>query len=745
MEGRAPSRAELWLSRALAVVLPAIVLAVGADALTSGQSRDARRQLENAGQLLNGKTLRVPVSEAIQKQMAKGPNLVLLGNSFANTNVDIGLLGSLLGTGRGSAARLSIPNTIGAHWYALLKFQVFRKGNTPPDVVLIVSDLQSALLDQPLSEGSFENLRSLMTARDAEIDKRVEMSGYVWETVQANRTRLRRTAINAVRDNAARAVLPMTPKNRVKRATNEAMERVFHASKTDLSLFRSALPVSVGQEETQIDLSTLPAPRDSFLPEIAKLCHEHGARLVMVRNKESPMMPPGRGDIVPAPLVREARAAIEPWGGLLLDMAPVPMVDAHYDNLDHMTPDGSRRFTMALAEALTDLGIADERERYVRPSDPARVELPEAGPLGPEAIRRSWTALPAGSTARWSWDEPWPGPSDTFRVRAVLEPMEAAGPPTLRVGAHEAVVQALPSGRWLAELVAPAPTEPWDLVIAAPGATVLEGLEVGTGSTPLFLSGYRPDVRGHRLELLGRFEVFGGELYRDAVAPAFASPPPRLPPLPRFQRSTGPTVAYDAGDLVRISDTSTPAYTPLEARCSPVRVSEDGVPLPLTNVGCKEAREYGKGRMCHTERRVLFSATDGTLPGANGRRYAQFLDPARACDGGFWLYPGDHATLAVPPDRLRELRDGVDHLELDVGIADRTLPIDVRVQVRVNGSVRAERTLSDDDGAGAIRVALEPPIRPDDTVELVFDNPTADSWAIVNRAALVPAPPPWAL
>jgi len=741
-------RIDFVISRVLAIVVPFALLAYGFDALTATQTFDKKRQLDNAGQVLNGDVLSVPVNSAIHKRMAKSPEMVIIGNSFANTNVQISLLGSKLGMDKGRTTRLSIPNTIGAHWYALLRHRVFRPEYTPPDVIVIVSDLQSALLTEPLSEGSYRNLLTLIDGDDPVIDARVErQSSYLWDTLLENRAKVRRTTINTFRDLAARRVLGPLPRRKLRNTTNDAMDKVFHASKTDLSLRAAALPVNVGDESTQIDLSALPQAADSFLPEIARLCHENGARLIMVRNKESPLMPPKQGDIVPRSIVADVRAEISQWGGLLIEMDPIEMFAAHYDNLDHMTEDGSKRFTLALADALDDLGVSGERDRYVRPLPPDRVDLPEAKqPAAAASIRRSWRHLDANSAATWSWDEAWPGDPNTFRIRVVVEPIDGDSKPVLRVGNHRATFQQLPSGRWVGQLVAPPPTGPWELVLESPGhPLVLEGLEVGTGPTPLYLSGYRPDVHGHRLELLGRVEVFDGELYRDAVRPKLPARSPRLPQaVGTIGKGPGPSAFVDTPKLRKLSDNLTRTYTPLRARCSPVRVLENGEPLPRPNVGCKELREFGKGRVCHTERRVFFTATDGTHPTKNHRDYQVVLDPERRCDGGFWLYPGDVSRLDVPPERLRELRDGVSSITVTIGVADvREEPVAIELAVKVGGRVRLRQTLSQEQLAKPVKLAIDPPIQPDETVSIRLANRGGEVFAVVNRVALLPPPVVW--
>jgi hypothetical protein len=637
-------------ARALAVILPLSLVGLAFARLGTGLSDDARRQLDNAGQLLNGEVLKVPVTDAIRTRMSASPRLVVLGNSHANTNVHLITLAPAFGIESREATRLSIPNTVGAHWYAILRHHVFVPGIEPPDWVVITADLQSALLTEPQSEGSHGNLLSLLPGPDPVVDARVARdTSFWWSTVLSNRDQVRRNALDAVRDRAVRPVLRNVPRSKVHKVTNDAMDEVFHPSRTDLSLFRNAMPVAVDDAIEQHDPDDLPSPEDSFLPEIAKLCAQHGARLILVRNLPSPAVPPGKGDRVRPGTEARLRELLDPHGGILLDFSRLPMVADLYTNLDHMTEEGARRFTRALAEGLVDLGIGDEPEAFVRPEPLGPPIGGSAVPAELAGIRQSWVAVPSDGVVSWT-GQGWTGTADTFRVRLVMEPTGEARP-TVQIAGMAARVERLPSGRWIAEHAGPPPTGTWTVDVRAEGGgIVVQGLEVGAGATPRYAVGYRPDVRGPRLELLGRVEIFDGEAWLDPVRPIV---PLRVPPVPRAGRglSDGPglTAMFEVPRLTFLSDFETRQHTPRHARCSPIRVIEDGEPLPLPNVGCKEVRDHGAGRSCHAEQRVLFAATDATDPSTNGRSYRLALDPERRCDGGVWLYPGDAVRVPVPP------------------------------------------------------------------------------------------------
>lgn len=697
----------------LAVVLPLLVWGGALYLLGAEPTKDQERQLRNAGMLLNGEVLERPAVDVIDELMARAPRLVILGNSFANTNVQLNPLVERLGLGR-SGARLSIPNTIGAHWYAMLKYRVFVDGHPPPDVVLIASDLQSALLTTPLSEGSAGNLAALTDgAPDPLLQSKVGWTaGLWWASVLEGRRQWRYAAVATVKDNAARILHRRANAKRLRKLTNDAMDQVFDPAKTIPSLAVTPIPTTA----LGLDITDIPAPADSFVEAMAALCYEHGARLVFVRNRESPLIAAGQGDVVQPGTEAAVRALIEPYGGELLDFRRLGMIAEQFDNIDHMTREGSKRFTSVLVAALEDIGVPSTG--LARPPAPTYTG-PDASPY--PQVRKSWRQLDA--PARWSFPA-WDVPAEGFRIQAALE-----GGATLWLDGVQ--LEGRTDGpQTLVDLHPPVPRGPF--VIEARGPGLITALAVGEGA-PRLLVGHRSDLRADRLPLLATPEVFDGEVYFEAPQPRFASPPP---PVGRARRpfAQGPqgTGSYDVGPLRAISDQATRSLTPFGARCSPLRVSEDGVLLPLPNVGCAEVRQRRNGRSCHSDQQLAFAASDLSNPARNGRSYQLELDPERRCDGGFWLYPGDAATLEAPPARLLELRAGVRSLALDVAFPAEG-PARVEVDVRVDGAVVATDVLDRENRHGQ---GLELPwIAPTQRVELVFRN-TEKGFALVNAATL---------
>lgn len=695
------------LSTLVAWTLPWFVVTAAFYTLGSQPTKRQARQLRNAGMLLNGEVLERPAVDVIRESLASGPRLVVLGNSFANTNVYLDGLASGLGI-PGEGVKLSIPNSIGAHWYAVLKQHVFGADQEPPDVVLLASDLQSALLTTPQSEGSMGNLVHLAGPPDDVLQRKVDrVNNWRWSVVLDGRRRWRHQAVSWVRDGAASAVHPEVPSQRLRRLTNRTMDQVFHPSKTDPALAARTSGRPVG-----LDATALPAPEDSFLPDIAELCYRHGARLVLVRNRQSPHVPLDRGDRVPPGTVEQVRALLEPYGGVLMDFRRLPMIEAHFDTIDHMTHEGSRRFTAVLAAALTDLDVPSSV--LSRPPAPRR-----EGPVGSElqGVRQSWTRL--DQPVRWHFPA---GSPPQLRIRAALE-----GGATLHVDGR-----ALPGeqreGRTAVDTLVSV-SGPFTLEARGPG--LITALAVGEGA-PRQLVGHWTDLTAARLPLLAVPEVFDGEVYLEALRPTFPQPPPPMAHARRRFRIGPRGPFYPLPQLTPISDTATRQSTPRLARCSPLRVFEDGVALPTPNVGCSEVLRLGNGRQCHQERRLAFSASDGSDPGANGRDYRLGWDEDRACDGGFWLYAGDLAVLDVPADRLLEMRSGITGLALDVAFPQRRLT-QLSVEIWVDDVLHHPLRIPTSDER--LHDTSYERIDPKQSVQLRFRN-QGKSVILVNQATL---------
>ena len=125
----------------LALVLPLAIIAASLAGLEGFRSFADKREAKNAGKIINGRVVEGGVVEIIEDKLAQtDPDVIILGNSLSNTDLNPILLATELGINKGKVQKFSIPNSIAAHWYAILKNRVYANGHHPK-VVLILSDL----------------------------------------------------------------------------------------------------------------------------------------------------------------------------------------------------------------------------------------------------------------------------------------------------------------------------------------------------------------------------------------------------------------------------------------------------------------------------------------------------------------------------------------------------------------------------------------------------------------------------
>jgi hypothetical protein len=157
--------------------------------------------------------------------------------------------------------------------------------------------------------------------------------------------------------------------------------------------------------------------------------------------------------------------------------------------------------------------------------------------------------------------------------------------------------------------------------------------------------------------------------------------------------------------------------------CSPLRMLEDGVPLPSPNAGFKAVKEEGGGKYLHQGSEFLFSTPDNSDPRSNGRSYTVGLDASRDCRRQRWLYPGDTLLFAPPGSQTARLRGPVRSLAIQAtttGDPTDPTPITLVLKDKNQEYLRVEIPLSQ-LFTGTVAWDLETPIplrAPDISVSL---------------------------
>ncbi len=321
-----------------------------------------KRELKNAGRVMNGRSLKRGVVDAMETTLERTqPEVLILGNSTANTNIVPAVIARELGIKPKKVVTLSVPNSVGSHWYAILKNRVYANGHQPR-LVVVVSPLVAMLLSEPFSEASYLNLYAQMGEEELVLDEHVSRPNPTWAKIRENRGVLREASLNSIRDAAVGLFFGGED---VGAETDAAMDRLFSDDKVDHARHVNALPVA--HYEVTVDPSIALTTDASMLAQLAEIATEHGSKLVFLRTPMAPSTPPEKEIDLPVPEGTEAdvTALLEDAGHLFVDMETFPVLDAHFNNVGHMNNHGANQISLAFAELIRELGLLKSKRRRV--------------------------------------------------------------------------------------------------------------------------------------------------------------------------------------------------------------------------------------------------------------------------------------------------------------------------------------------------------------------------------------------
>lgn len=721
----------------LAAILPLLVLSLGAWGVARFEPRPEKgeaRELANAGRVMNGRRLNTSVVDAMEAELAKHePEVLIVGNSYANTNIDPKLVAKALDLPPRKVRVLSVPNSVGSHWYAMLKNRVYANGHHPP-LVIVVSPLQSMLLTEPYSEASYTNLTVQLEPTEPLLDTKIARSSELVSLLRQKRGAVRDTLLAGVRDAAVGLIYPS---ERLRRDNEQALERVFHDSKIDMERYRSALPVVETREGGETGAAAVPHPTESMLPHLAELATANGSRLLFVRSPMAPRTPPGELDAVPEGWEQATFEVLDDAGHFLADLSGLPMQDALFHNPGHMSDEGARLFTRALTQVIRDRDVYGGPPAAMswRPGPPT-VEGGSEPPAGQAELVAlldgRWLA--PGDTLTVGFDEGWEAPAVTWDLQVLAEQFGEGALPRIAVDGAVQELDVRPAGadrrRLRVDRTKPPPQGPWSVTVSVdPGAppVLVQGIRVGRGVGARQVLGRPENHLPVQYELFGQLELRDGRIAIESTPASYLTPPPQVP---RANRRVTPNRrrrvlgALDAADLDFLSDANTMRVTPLGVRCSPIQVLADGVPLPRPHEACSDKTRGPLGRVCHgPNKRIVFSTLDGEPVARSPVQWSLALDPERSCAGGRWLYPGDQLTVPLGGRVLDRFREGARTLTLTGAVLDKK-PATVTVYLRVDQQVvLRDVLLLDGKDPSTQTYTLNTAIWPDDgQAELILEN-----------------------
>jgi len=337
------------IARWLAVFLPVMIVTVSLLGLSlSRLTPDDGKSLVNVGQVMNGEQLSQGIVAEMEEQLDAHPRqLVVLGSSYAYTNIDPAALAHNTELKPLDIAVFSIPNSVSSHWYAVMEHRMYDRGHAVP-FVFIVSSLRSLLVSQPYSPASYGNLKVHLTDQEPVLDRYVRRAPKAVEHLKEQRMALR----DLVGRGLATWTAPLYGSGQHEARTS--LQRVFHDSKLDHSTHKPLLLTDTTRDLLLAKATDdFPAPEDSLLPELARLAEAHGTRIVFVRTPMAPRTPVARQDLVAPGTEERVRRILERHGHLYIDAWTDPPKGLAFRDLKHMTPKSATRFTRHIASEVS--------------------------------------------------------------------------------------------------------------------------------------------------------------------------------------------------------------------------------------------------------------------------------------------------------------------------------------------------------------------------------------------------------
>jgi hypothetical protein len=322
------------------------LLVVGLQSWRPPTTFEDQRLMGNAGRVLNGRITPLGVVAEMESLLAmQRPAVVILGNSYANTNIVPQQLADGLQLPKSKVLTMSVPNSVASHWYAILEHRVYEDGYHVP-IVIIVAGLQSLLIYEPYSESSYEDLMVQLDGDEPVLGRLIDLDHPEWRQILRNRVLIRDLTMNTIRDTSVSMFF-----GGGSAATTEAMNRLFSDENIDMSRHTTVQP-NLADENDETSIEGLPSVEESLVEELAQLAQQNGTVLVFVRPPVKAWAPEDRRDLVTERAEEEVAAVFARYGHVYLDLTELRMPNRAFKNMRHMSPEGAEIFTDAVLQEI---------------------------------------------------------------------------------------------------------------------------------------------------------------------------------------------------------------------------------------------------------------------------------------------------------------------------------------------------------------------------------------------------------
>lgn len=364
------------LPAALAVLFPLVLLSAAGAWLT----RDVPYELSETAK------------EADKRNLAAPPSLVIVGNSKSGTDIDRRQLQEALELDV-SPAVLRVPGSGAPAWYTLLEQRVYGLG-LAPELVVVYGQLGAILHGSELQDSERRAIAEWVDAPSDLVASRILRRDPAGRA-RTHAAELREGLLGGARNVGLRLFFPSMSADDARAALDE----FFTTAKQRAAGGNRVVPVAEARGRAMVASDEDPAL--GFLPEIVRLAHARGSRVVFVR---APISGTARdNDVVPEAVEARLYELINELGASWIDLHELDLPLSAYRDDMHMTRDGAGLLTAELAARMVAGNLL---EGGVLPATPplrarsvARTgTLPtlEVGPPTPEP----------GETCRWDLRSP---------------------------------------------------------------------------------------------------------------------------------------------------------------------------------------------------------------------------------------------------------------------------------------------------------------------------------------------------
>lgn len=310
-----------------------------------------------------------PMAKDLDKRIAAGADVVLLGNSKVGTDLDPDAIAELFPTPV-RVVPMHVKGTGMPVWYTVLRERVYAGGHQPRLVVVYATALMMAQTSLPTASQRLQ-LDQQIGAPDPVLDQKVRGEAFADPRIQSalrRRAAWRQELTDGIRDLAIGLTLAASGEGGVRERGGTlaapALSRVFDGDANQRPVLRRVVPV-VESEVADADGSV--RLHDTLIPDLVALAQANGAQVLLIR---APMPESQReDDTVPAALEDELIAWLASVGAGYLDLRDANLAAKHYGGV-HLSRAGRAQFAPQLSAAMKAVGVG--AARLVPAAMPAR-------------------------------------------------------------------------------------------------------------------------------------------------------------------------------------------------------------------------------------------------------------------------------------------------------------------------------------------------------------------------------------